>query len=145
MHISIQSHLNQLPIGRQKEIFDPALDQKYLKTFYSEDYEDASFMFELFLTHTVKTFQDFIQASCQNDLAEIKRLAHKMCPSFKVVGLTKIALTLNTICRTDIPEQKLRSLIERLDQELDLALPIIVKQVDTLDVFLRKNQLKMLQ
>lgn len=136
MHTFTSSQKSTPVFTQEADIFYPALDRDFLTRFYHQDYEDASFMFNLFLTHTVNTFQDMSDAMQVADIDEVKRLAHKISPTFKSVGLTGMAADLSEIGRSELPQEDIELRVQSLSNDLDDIFPVVVDQMRRLDNFL---------
>lgn len=136
MHTFTSSQKSTPVLTQEADLFFPALDRDFLARFYHQDYEDASFMFNLFLTHTVNTFQDMSAAMEAADTDEVKRLAHKISPTFKAVGLTSMAADLSDIGRTELSQEDLEVRVQSLNNDLDYLLPVVVDQMRRLNTFL---------
>lgn len=139
MRTSTNSYVTNPAFGQEMDLFNPALDQDFLKTFYRRDYEDASFMFGIFLNHTVNSFQEMLAASESSDIEEVKRLAHKLSPTFKSVGLTDMSYTLNAIYQSEYSPEEIQTEVFYLNQELDNILPTVINQMNTLNNYLSSS------
>ncbi|RYY61575.1 MAG: Hpt domain-containing protein [Chitinophagaceae bacterium] len=70
--------------------FSDQLDLAKLQEFYDGDPRLASGVFEAFVQETVTALPDLDQLYLSGDLAEFKRLVHKIKPGFLYVGLTAL-------------------------------------------------------
>ena len=88
MIASENSNSNNNKMGME---FHESLDRVELEKIYGDDYEYAYQMFETFLsiiTEQMNIFDSVVEAK---DLLEIKRHAHKLKPTFTLVGLTPLS------------------------------------------------------
>ena len=117
--------------------FDNALDTSFLNNYYQEDLHGASLMFEVFLNFTVPNFQQMLTEARYDNWEEVKHLAHKMKPSFDIVGLTHIATELLSIERDYFSTTELPNVIAALEQDFQRDLPDVVTQKIAIDNFLQ--------
>lgn len=116
--------------------FNSRLDTAYLNDFYRGDLEQAALMFEVFLNITARSFTDMLALADDGDWAEVQRLAHKMKPTFELVGLTDLASQLSDIEYADPAYDALKPKISRVKADFYEALPIVMEQKHALDHFL---------
>lgn len=109
--------------------FSPLLDDGFLRNHYGEDISDAAFAFDLFLTVTMQTYREFesvvTNAGCTDSL---RTLAHRLCPSFRLVGLTDLADRLRDIQHDSANYACLFKAAERITEEFAEMLPVVEKQ-----------------
>lgn len=120
--------------------FNPHLDVDYLEGYYQQNISDAAFMFDVFLNCTVQKFYNFIEYSLSNNHSEAFHLAHQMIPTFKLVGLTKIALQLKKLEKRVGRSLCLQSLAKSISTEFKKAIPTIFIQKAKIDSFLRQQK-----
>ncbi len=77
--------------------FNEKLDTAYLESFYGEDLDYASEMFEIFLENIPEDVIALIDVTKEKNYEDIYRLAHKIKPTFSMVGLTKVNEELETL------------------------------------------------
>lgn len=98
---TIQKHITQklIPMrnARQKFKFNKSLDTDTLNLYYSDDLDYAAEMFETFLTYTAKEFYNLRPLVEAQKWSEVKKLAHKLKPSFAMVGLKSLGTLMASI------------------------------------------------
>jgi len=70
--------------------FNIELDGEYLHNFYDGDLDYAADMFDTFLEYTVAEFPNLKIAITKGEMEGIRKAAHKIKPTFAMVGLTKL-------------------------------------------------------
>ena len=118
--------------------FDASLDRNYLNEFYQGDLHQASLMFEVFLTVTVRNFQNMQGCFHQKRWEQVQQLAHKMKPSFDIVGLSRISSQLLRIDRLEISLELplFIELVNSVIEDFNRALPNVMTQKHALDKML---------
>ncbi|KAB7727083.1 PAS domain S-box protein [Rudanella paleaurantiibacter] len=76
------------------------LDWRHLHDMYGPDLSTASEMFELFLNDIVPEINRLNDLCTAHDWAEVARLAHKLKPTFSMVGLTELEAKMAQIERS---------------------------------------------
>lgn len=109
--------------------FSSDLDQGTLEQLYGDDLHYAVSIFEIFIEYSVRDFKQ-LQVSVENsDWEEIRQLAHKLKPTFSMVGLTKL-------------EEKLLVIEQKASQKI--SYDIIIKNLNEVAVTL-ENYIPILQ
>lgn len=92
----IKSHINsqQTQVLQMEETtnfaFNEKLDVDTLEALYEDDLEYAADLFEIFLDYTVEEFKPLKGLIEAQDWPATKSLAHKLKPTFSMVGLTQL-------------------------------------------------------
>ncbi len=120
--------------------FNPLLDVNYLNDYYQENISDAAFVFDLFLNCTVQKFYEFIDSMLSNNHRKVYHLAHQMIPTFKLVGLTDIALLLKELESKARQSSCLHSLVKSIRTKFKKAIPIVFNQQAAIGSFLRRQK-----
>lgn len=135
----IKSHINsqQTQVLQMEEntnfTFNEKLDVDTLEALYEDDLEYAADLFETFLDYTVEEFKplkDLIQAK---DWAATKSLAHKLKPTFSMVGLTQLETKMMAIEHQAIEQpdpQKIATLHREVEEALTVYIPILSEDLD---------------
>ncbi len=112
--------------------FHPALDTVFLDGYYQGDIEQAAFCFDIFLNVTAREFPRLQSAGTDRNWRAVKRLAHKMKPNFRMVGLSELYRLLEKIESLAAKEPPDESALQRLLYMTDLKfrrfLPIIISE-----------------
>ena len=119
--------------------FHPRLHSPTLAELYGEDLEYAQEMFEVFLKNTRLEFDRLRPLLEKNQWADLARLAHKIKPTFAMIGLPDLEeqmQALETAAKTDPPDTQL---LNSVLQTLELALPDAIAAIAT-DVEKLQNQ-----
>jgi PAS domain S-box-containing protein len=67
--------------------YHPTLNHEMLADLYGNDYTYAREMFEMFLEHSLPEFKKFRELIAAKKWGDVAKLAHKLKPSFGMVGL----------------------------------------------------------
>ncbi len=110
-------------------VFDNALDVSALKELYGDDIEYASEMFDMFLSVIVDEMK-IIENICESDnLIAVHKQAHKMKPTFKMVGLTELFSLMEELEKSTDIQQVIKG-ITQLRSKLSEKLPILKIESD---------------
>lgn len=77
--------------------FQDEIDLEYIKEAYGEDLEYAKEMFSVFLSIVDEAMETLSQAVENQQIDKIKQQAHKIKPTFTMIGLPSITLALSEI------------------------------------------------
>ncbi len=120
--------------------FNPQLDSAYLQTFYEDDLDYAADMFDTFLEYTVAEFPNLKIAIAGGNMEEIRKAAHKIKPTFAMVGLTTLRDELAEIERLASTNSDIE-LMERiqadLEDQLNHFIPILEADMHQMELFLK--------
>lgn len=119
--------------------FHPRLHSPTLTELYGEDLEYAREMFEVFLKNTRLEFDRLRPMLEKAQWADLARLAHKIKPTFAMIGLPDLEeqmQALETAAKAEIPDNHL---LDSVLQTLELALPEAIAAIAS-DVEKLKNQ-----
>ena len=86
-----------LPSSSRSFQFHELLDRTFLKYQYEEDIEQASFVFNIFLSATSMEFDELVDKMGQMQIEAILQKIHKIKPNFKLVGLVSLYKKLMTL------------------------------------------------
>jgi CheY-like chemotaxis protein len=116
--------------------FNPVLDHHYLETIYQDDLEYAYEMFDIFVESIPVELQKLLQYMRKSNHEGVQKLAHKLKPTFAMVGLTEIKDLFqeieNATKNKDISYLSYLKKLENIDTQLDL----IKKERDRLRSYL---------
>lgn len=90
----------ELPDANPSVPIDSGLDWRHLHDMYGPDLSTASEMFELFLNEIVPEINRLNDLCTERNWAEVARLAHKLKPTFSMVGLTELETKMAQIERS---------------------------------------------
>jgi len=119
--------------------FHPSLNQSYLKEFYEGDLAYAADMFATFLEYSFLEFQSIRPLIDKKNYPKAKALAHKLKPSFAMVGLTeaeKDLAILEDICEKGDPKNESSENLTNLEHSLAIFLPILKSELTRMQAFL---------
>ena len=108
--------------------FDKMLDAALLKDLYGDDTFYACDMFEMFLTVAMPEFKLLNLAIESRNTAEVARLAHKLKPTFGMVGLTDLEYKMKSIeeeVKNQAPPSVWIPLFKDLEKFIQPALEVI--------------------
>lgn len=122
--------------------FNPELDRDYLQTFYEEDLDYAADMFSTFLEYTLAEFPLLKTAIGEGDMEEIRKAAHKVKPTFAMVGLTKLRDKLAQIeqlasANSDI--ELIKPIHAKIENQLNHFIPILEADLHQMELLLKDN------
>ena len=88
-----------MPIEKKKETFQfsRALDYEFLEQVYEDDLDYAHDIFEAFIDSYREEYDLLQKAIAEGNYAEVKRVAHKMKPTFSMVGLPELSNNLEKL------------------------------------------------
>ena len=86
-----------LPSSNRSFQFHELLDRIFLKYQYEEDIEQASLVFNIFLSATSIEFDELVDKMGQMQIEAILQKIHKIKPNFKLVGLISLYKKLMTL------------------------------------------------
>ena len=118
-------------VGDKEFEFSNLLNCNYLNDLYEGDLEYAADMFETFLDFTVKELPSLRPLVESGDLVQSRKLAHKLKPTFAMVGLTDLQRKMLKIEKmTDEETDILEILLELKFVEENLKKLVPVLQLD---------------
>ncbi len=88
-------------LGVTPSVYSEHLDTKHLMELYSEDYQYALEMFEIFLESYSSKLEELDSIIVQQDLDSLKKLAHSQKSNYALVGLTDIVTIWEALERCD--------------------------------------------
>jgi CheY-like chemotaxis protein/HPt (histidine-containing phosphotransfer) domain-containing protein len=113
--------------------FDKRLDTAFLNDFYEGDLEHACEMFSIFLTESLKDLNRLSPALKAADWKWMASLAHKLKPTFAMVGLTQITQYVENLEKSVKQEQPsiqlTESLLNRIILEVNRFKPILEQEL----------------
>jgi signal transduction histidine kinase/DNA-binding response OmpR family regulator len=113
--------------------FDKRLDTAFLNDFYEGDLEHAAEMFSIFLTESLKDLNRLSPALKAADWKWMASLAHKLKPTFAMVGLTQITQYVENLEKSVKQEQPsiqlTESLLNRIILEVNRFKPILEQEL----------------
>lgn len=135
----IKTHINsrqtqKIEMEENKNFtFNEKLDVDTLEALYEDDLEYAADLFETFLDFTVEEFKPlkgFIEAE---DWATTKGLAHKLKPTFSMVGLPTIEskmMEIEHLAMQQEDKEKILQLHQEVEQAIEEYVPILNADLD---------------
>lgn len=121
--------------------FNSELNKDYLAIFYDSDFDYAADMFDTFLEYTIAEFPNLKGAICEEDMEEIRKVAHKIKPTFAMVGLTGLRDELAKIEKLATQKANINSIKQlqaKVENELNRFVPILEGDLRKLEIFLKK-------
>lgn len=117
----------------EQQLFDSRLNTQYLEFFYEGDMEYAEEMFELFLDHSIAQFQTLRPLIENGKWEAVHRTAHKLKPSFPLVGLTQVEkkmLAIEKIASTEPEKSVLINILLEVESVLNEYIPILQSELN---------------
>lgn len=108
--------------------YNPRLDADMIAALYGDDYSYAAEMFKTFLKVIVPDLPKLKEYWAASDWEMLGRLAHKVKPTFSMVGLTDIEKLISDIekyAKNEPDNLKLNALLKQLDAILPEAIDIV--------------------
>ena len=122
--------------------YNARLNTEMLVALYGDDYSYAGEMFNTFLKIIVPDLPKFQEYQQARDWEMLRRLAHKVKPTFSMVGLTDIEtliLEIETLAKNDPTNDTLNTLLEQLNAQLPQAIEIVKADFEKMASFLVRN------
>lgn len=110
--------------------FNPRLDAQLLDELYSDEWDYVREMFKVFIENSIPEYEQLQEAFIQENYEEVRRLAHKLKPTFGMVGLPDIEkkmLELENAAKTK-PE---KAVLEEIFDRIEADIPQAVEAVET--------------
>jgi signal transduction histidine kinase/HPt (histidine-containing phosphotransfer) domain-containing protein/ActR/RegA family two-component response regulator len=127
------AELVEMSIGETIFSFDKRLDVAFMNDFYEGDLEHACEMFDIFLNDSLKDLSKFSPALKATNWELMASLAHKLKPTFAMVGLTQITQYVENLeksVKQDNPNiQITESLLNRILLEVNRFKPILEQEL----------------
>jgi PAS domain S-box-containing protein len=101
--------------------FNKRLDAKLLEELYFNDWDYVREMFKIFIENTVPEYSTLQNAFIAENWEEVRRLAHKIKPTFSMVGLSDIEahmLELEHSAKNRVPHEALVEIFNKIEREL---------------------------
>jgi len=115
---------------------EKGLDINYLKQVYEDDYEYMVDMFDTFLQITPTEFGNLHDAIDESDIDKVAAIAHKIKPTFQMVGLPKLSEQMSHLeneAKSNQDINKLRKIQYSIYKEYLSLKPILIKQLENLN------------
>lgn len=135
----IKSHINsqQTQVLQMEEntnfAFNEKLDVDTLEALYEDDLEYAADLFETFLDYTIPEFKPLKELIVAQDWAATKSLAHKLKPTFSMVGLTQLEAKMMAIEHQALEQpdpEKITTLHREVEEALAVYIPILSEDLE---------------
>lgn len=141
----IVEHLGALPgqeFVEDEFAHHEMLDASYLENFYEGDLQYMLEMFEVFLKN-ISSYQESFDGAVQSeDWAEVSALAHKVKPTFAMIGLhqkQEIMLRLEQEGRQEFPNvQEIKKCHQEFEELVEDLVPILMKEVIRIKDYLQE-------
>ena len=135
----IKTHINsrqtqKMEMEENKNFaFNEKLDVETLEALYEDDLEYAADLFETFLDFTVEEFKPLKGFIETEDWATAKGLAHKLKPTFSMVGLPSIEskmMEIEHLAMQARDKEKILQLHQEVEQAIEEYVPILNADLD---------------
>lgn len=135
----IKTHINarQTQLIEMEEnknfTFNEKLDVETLEALYEDDLEYAADLFETFLDFTVEEFKPLKGLIEAEDWTSAKALAHKLKPTFSMVGLPSVEskmMEIEHLAMQAGDKQQLLQLHEQVEKAIEEYVPILNTDLD---------------
>lgn len=127
--------------AEDKFTFNPKLDVEYLLKFYGEDLDYAADMFDTFLDYTLSEYSKWKEIIHREDTEEVRKLTHKIKPTFAMVGLSDLRDRLARIEELASEEgnfKEIKILRAEIETELNIFIPVLREDLEKMELFLRQ-------
>jgi len=127
--------------GDLKYQFNDSLDQAFLEQMYGGDLSYTVQLFEIFLSQTLLEVEQLRSAVKEEDGKRTFQLAHKIKPTFGMVGLTTTKEILRKIeVYADNPSNflEIKSLIVEMNDHMKTYIPILEAEVKNMQKYIEK-------
>ncbi|MBK8654053.1 MAG: PAS domain S-box protein [Haliscomenobacter sp.] len=132
-----------LPSGEDHYRFSSMFDVAELDELYLGDLETAQILFEIFVRNTPNDLVHLEEAVASRDLKTMSEIAHKIKPTFAMVGLGHIeaaARELELAGREQLPEKKVRDIFFRFSAAARRAVELVSQELHKIDLFLQSQK-----
>ncbi len=120
--------------------FSPELDSELLEEIYEGDLDYTLCMFQTYVETLGEELDSLEKVSSLNQVAEIRKIVHKIKPNFSMVGLPTLyhqAVNLEKICdREEGSSQDLAESLESFLQKARYSSDLIEKESSKIEQFL---------
>ena len=127
--------------GSNKNQMEKYIDLKYLAQRTKADPGLMTQMISLYLGQTAPLIKEMMEAARTSEWKDLQSVAHKMIPSFSIVGIDRqyedLAKKVQEYCRTGEQEQEIRDAVIILEnvltaacQELEAELDLVNKKTE---------------
>lgn len=119
--------------------FSRSFDASDLHDLYANNLEHVLLLFDIFTKNTPQELANLERAMSQMKLAEIAEIAHKIKPTFKMVGLGHIenlAKELETACLEKITAKKLKDVYYRFYAAAQRAVELVTQESERIKSFI---------
>lgn len=110
----------------------PSLDVDYLQQIYGDDAVIVNIMLETFLTDSVPRWEEISHLLATGQYSEVGEIAHRLKPSFSMVGLTWLHPKIEVferVARFEADRSSLPVLYQEINAELQRMKPILEEEV----------------
>lgn len=122
--------------------FHPSINHSFLLDFYEGDLEDIVWSMNTFCQITLKDFYKLLPIAQAHRWKEVKALAHRLKPNFKLAGLTTIYDELFSVehksYTDDYKKQETIQTLTSLDRQMRIVYaPLLQQEIEKLHNFLK--------
>lgn len=122
--------------------FSPPLDTMQLSSLYADNWQMALMLFKIFIDTSLPSFNDFGTLMEDGDFIAIKKLAHKLAPNLRMVGLMDInakLLRLEVLAEEGKAKVEMTALIDEIMKDLKNAEPILQKTIKRFELIFQES------
>lgn len=108
--------------------FNKRLNSAVLEELYFNDWDYVREMFKVFLENSIVEYSKLQEAVIKEDYEEVRRLAHKLKPTFGMVGLPDIEskmLQLETTAKSDPTKELIEAIFDDIEGEIPRAVAAV--------------------
>jgi len=117
--------------------FNPVLDQEYMNSQYSSDLKFCVRLLELFKDNIPLELTQISEAAEMKDYESLAKLAHKIKPSFQMVGLTDMSNAFKDLeIKAKENDEESIKIYKKLNPEIDQSLSLIDKEIQNIKDYL---------
>ncbi|KAI9549105.1 hypothetical protein GHT06_007397 [Daphnia sinensis] len=108
--------------------FNPRLDAQLLDELYANEWDYVREMFKIFIENSIPEYEQLQEAFIKEDYEEVRRLAHKLKPTFGMVGLPDIEkkmLELENAAKAKPEKIVLEEIFDRIEADIPHAVEAV--------------------
>lgn len=141
LYLEDNGFFESIPKYENQYSFSPALDSSYLFESYANDYVYALDMFETFTNSIPIEIVNLESAAEMNDYPTCRKIAHKIKPTFKMVGLSKLSEQCKSIEYKIDQNRNAEAiqLIHKITPSMHSAIQLIEQEIEKIKQYLNST------
>lgn len=134
---SITQHTEKEKVADESFRFKTMFDHNFLEDLYEGDTEYAADMFETFLDYSVKELKGLRPLLNSEKLVEASDLAHKLKPTFGMVGLVDLQqkmLAIEKMAEEKAEVGKITEALDFVEESLEALIPVLQSELKKMKI-----------